>query len=1261
MGFVTRSEGRSSVGFSAYISGSCAVDARTGVAYNFSHKNEVVAARVLTPEGAPESMEDRTQLWSQVELFEDQLATLRFRGDDEKSMSAREKFLNSTQTAQTVMGAIPLELTRAQVELCVEEFLKQRFVSRALVVDYAIHDNEGNPHFHALVTRRPLIDGAFSPRKDREIVSLSEHNVTRKLWEVVVNSHLEKAGHDVRIDSRSHADRNGYFLATEHEGWHAQKLAAEGKYASAIARNDEVRRHNIKIMVERPEALIEELATKRATFTQHHVEGEIMRRIGGDVRLISLLDGALRGIETSLSPANVNSDDPMRSPKELAVDLAKRLLSNHELVTVVGENPDRETVFTTRNYQSQESEVLRAAETLHTTTNKVVHEDSIARAVSEREREMGATLSEEQRHAITHLCSGPNLRILNGRAGTGKTTLLKAVASAYQDAGYEVMGTSFQGKAVEIMAREIDVPCQTLHSLMDRWTRADALKAKLASGQMWGRPYIHGVSELKRLETSRLHEKQVIIVDEANMIGQSLWQPFLKEAAIRGAKVLVVQDPSQIKSRDPGDVGRMLAERYGCAETSQVMRQRVEWQQDSSVALNDHRIRDGLTPYYDKGHLHWREGNDELTAQVVSDYLKGSSSNQMVLAYTNLEVHNLNQSIRAALKETGQLSEKSHKIEGIDYAIGDRIRFMQNDHKERFMRTQHTSLWDLFKTGDGVKNGTLGTIERISSRKVVVVLDDERRVAFNPQNYAHITHGYALSIHKSEGSTFDRTLVVTNPMMDPNTTLVAMTRHRHDVQVYVDRNHSLDFKQLVEQCSKGRLQDTSHDYQITPQQQPFFDRVRLYKDLAFDAATLREEMESTLGSDKLLREHPSYGAYQQCYDSKRELANEILSNWKDHAPFARLAGLRKDVLEVETGHRAKLLSDKERHVHALVAEYKETSLNARTLWETIQKTHPGAVGSLHPLYLDYESARNARNGMAHALTQESKEARSLLRSENLSWKMFTAHAQAHEVSIAEKMFVDGLSPTNRKAYENVNAYVTARNQAVALYAHIKSQDHARISDSALTGSLQKISASRDILAAHITEDLNAHKPFLARQNIKTDQITTHAHHGQIRNLAHAYLENKDLAQTIAAKDLQEALKGGSDYRILKEMGVNIKQLKSDAGIRNADVRTVKDNVGISNSDVSFNKDGVQLESHDVGFKKISSDPIKSLHSEITSLIDRAQREQNPETKSNLNYELRIKLKELHHDPERMTSIKATNPDLAELVETMISTNRDRGR
>lgn len=1203
LGFISRSAGRSSVGFSAYIGAARHQDERTGVVYNYGCKNDVVVSRVLVPEGASDWVKNPSILWNKVEQFEDEWATLRFNNSEVK-----EQFLSSAQTAQTIMGALPLEFTQLEAEACVEEFLKDRFVSRGLVVEYAIHWDKGNPHFHGLITRRALENGAFTYRKDRDIVSKTELLVTRKLWEEVANKHLALGGHEVRIDSRSYADQGLDLLPTYHEGWYAQRLAERGEYSRIVSENEEIRQKNIEILCKNPGALIHEVSLKRTVFTRQHLEEEIIRRVGGDEKLFALLQAKVEGVEVPneliLKQANDNrSLDIFEGTfalhlQKLSALYTEGLLDNTDMVVPVGKNINHEKIFASAAYQQQEEPILTLGETLYKRQAKSVSDDLVVKAIKHREKELGFALSEEQKDAISHLCSGPDICILNGKAGTGKTTLLKAVAEAYQEAGYEVLGTSFQGKAVEIMEQEIGIPCRTLDSFKWAWEKHETQKNLVESGKLWGRPYIYAFNSMKEMEKSRFTEKNVIIVDEANMIGGNLWEPFLKEATEKGAKVLVVQDPAQIKSREPGDYGRLFAERFGFCETSEIVRQRVEWQRECSKYLNDHEVLDGLKPYYDKGHLTWFNTRDAVMTALATSYVKDQLENpdqtRIALAYRNTEVHDLNQAIRHVLQKHGQLQE-TFQLHGQEYAIGDRVRFTQNDNHGQYVKNLNRE--DPFK---GVKNGTFGTIEAYDEKSatLTVRIENHRRVRF-AEGYTGITHGYAIGVHKSEGGTFDKSFLSLDPLLDPHTFLVAMTRHRYDVQVYINREQFVDFKDVVDRIGRVFLKETIQDYSISEDQKPYFDRVQQYKDLLVEGVNLREEMEgdprwgsgASLESKTPLYKHPSYFAYQHCFEEKKRVASTILEDWKAHAPYTRLAGIRKDVLEVEAGLRPRLLSDLEHRASLQVQGYMDLVRQTRSLWKTISTTHPAALSRSHPLYEDYKALKTERDSLAATFQENLKLympffrvtkacpsikpragsrvpsggedsgeykdywGETVAKDNRVFISSIKSHADAHQRSQLQDLYTKKLTPEEKGHYDLVKSYVDTRNQAAALYSHLqnqsKEQNQALIQITSSEAQLNldnfhELQAQRDALALKVIESPEKYKSHFDHFKITEEKLLDHAVAGELREKVNAYSTEQDISKRAnKAQELKRILITSKDFRILKEKDLDVNRLTFD--------------------------------------------------------------------------------------------------------------------
>ena len=109
---ISRSTGRSAVAAAAYRSGEELTNERDGVVHDYSRKNGVIHAEIMTPENALDWVEDRNKLWNEVEKVE-------------KS--------NKAQLAREVEIAVPNELKREQQIELVQEYAKENFVKKGMV------------------------------------------------------------------------------------------------------------------------------------------------------------------------------------------------------------------------------------------------------------------------------------------------------------------------------------------------------------------------------------------------------------------------------------------------------------------------------------------------------------------------------------------------------------------------------------------------------------------------------------------------------------------------------------------------------------------------------------------------------------------------------------------------------------------------------------------------------------------------------------------------------------------------------------------------------------------------------------------------------------------------------------------------------------------------------------------------------------------------------------------------------------------------
>ncbi|MGO8048245.1 Ti-type conjugative transfer relaxase TraA, partial [Rhizobium johnstonii] len=73
-------------------------------------------------------------------------------------------------------------------------------------------------------------------------------------------------------------------------------------------------------------------------------------------------------------------------------------------------------------------------------------------------------------------------------------------------------------------------------------------------------------------------------------------------------------------------------------------------------------------------------------------------------------------------------------------------------------------------------------------------------------------HGYATTIHKTQGATVDRSFVLASTTMDRHLTYVAMTRHREEVQLYAGLDAFKTLRSLTETLSRSGVKETTLDY-----------------------------------------------------------------------------------------------------------------------------------------------------------------------------------------------------------------------------------------------------------------------------------------------------------------------------------------------------------------------------------------------------------------------------------------------------------------
>lgn len=786
---ISRGAGRSIISAAAYRHRARMMDEQAGTSFSYRGgvaelKHEELALPDQIPAWLRAAIDGKSvaaaseALWNAVDAFET-------RAD--------------AQLARELIIALPEELTRAENIALVREFVRDNLTSKGMVADWVYHDRQGNPHIHLMTTLRPLTEEGFGQKKvpvlgaegkPLRVVTPDRPNgkivykvwagdkETMKSWKIAwaetANRHLALAGHDIRLDGRSYAEQGLDGIAQKHLGPEKAALARKGGemyFAPAeLARRQEMADR----LLADPHLLLKQLGNERSTFDERDIAKALHRYV----------------------------DDPA----DFATIRAKLMASN-DLVLLKQQQADLQTgkvaepaVFTTRDILRTEYDMAQSAEVLVRRKGFGVADAKIAAAVRTIETaypENPFTLDREQVEAVHHVAGDTGIAAVVGLAGAGKSSLLAAARVAWESDNHRVFGAALAGKAAEGLEDSSGIRSRTLASWELAWENGRDL----------------------------LDRRDIFVIDEAGMVSSQQMARVLRRAEDAGAKLVLVGDAMQLQPIQAGAAFRAISERIGSAELAGVRRQREEWAREASRLFARGKVSDGLDAYAQQGRLTAAETRAEIIDRIVMDWTdarrdllrnavgEGSVSRLrgdelLVLAHTNGDVRGLNDSLRKVMMEEGSLlgARDFQTARGVrEFATGDRIIFLEN---ARFVEPRARHLGPQY-----VKNGMLGTVvstgEEHGGTLLSVRLDNGHEVAISEDSYRNIDHGYAATIHKSQGATVDRTFVLASAMMDQHLTYVAMTRHRDRADLYAARE---DFEPNPEW---GRAQRADHAAGVT--------------------------------------------------------------------------------------------------------------------------------------------------------------------------------------------------------------------------------------------------------------------------------------------------------------------------------------------------------------------------------------------------------------------------------------------------------------
>ena len=679
------------------------------------------------------------------------------------AVEAAEK-RKDAQLAREVEVAIPRELSKAEGIALARDFARQEFVVCGMVADVCVHwppgaDGEAKPHAHILLTMRRIEGEGFGP-KAREWNATELLQGWRERWAELVNTRLAELGYEARIDHRSHAAQ-GIGLEPQHKvGPAGQRRAERGEDAERRAEHDAIARRNGERIAADPNVALDAITRQQSTFTRQDLARFVSRHTDGTEQFAAVM------AKVEASPEVVRLGEDGRGRERL----------------------------TTRGMLAVERRMEEAGAALARSREHRIGRNQAGLAATVAAVRSGRKLGDEQRAAVRHVTEGNDLALVVGYAGTGKSAMLGVARGVWEAEGYRVRGAALSGIAAEGLEAGSGIRSRTLASLEWGWAQ--------------GRP------------EDRLTARDVLVVDEAGMVGSRQMERVLSHAREAGAKVVLVGDPEQLQAIEAGAAFRALTERHGAAEIAEVRRQREGWQRDATRELATGRTAEAIGRYERAGTVQGHATQDEARAALVAGWARARqespTQSQVMLAHTRAEVAELNRLAREAMRGAGALG-REHQVQTEAgpraMAAGDRVMFLRN---ERGLGAGPGG-----RGGAAVKNGTLGTVLAVEARgeRLTVALDGAggqagkgEAVTFYLRDYGHLEHGYAATVHKAQGVTVDRAHVLAGPGMDRHAAYVALTRHREGVALHWSAETMGSREGLARALSRERAKDTSLDY-----------------------------------------------------------------------------------------------------------------------------------------------------------------------------------------------------------------------------------------------------------------------------------------------------------------------------------------------------------------------------------------------------------------------------------------------------------------
>jgi ATP-dependent exoDNAse (exonuclease V) alpha subunit len=316
-----------------------------------------------------------------------------------------------------------------------------------------------------------------------------------------------------------------------------------------------------------------------------------------------------------------------------------------------------------------------------------------------------------------------------GPAGTGKGVVIDAAARAEQYGGHQTLGIAVSGSTAQRLGQ--DSPAFAGQTLT-----LDALVSRVERGQL------------------AIGEHTTIYFDEAGMADTHRLERLTEMVERTGSKLVAIGDAAQLPSIGAGGMFDRLTGIAPSAELSNIRRTLDPEEQRAWADLRAGRSDRAMAHYHSRGQLHMADTRDEAVEQAVENWATltetlDPSEVALISDASNQEIHRLNARAQHFRSQRGELGELEVQVPGVHYGIrqGDRVAMIDQHHEPGVER---------------IENGSRGEVLDVTPAGVVLIEFDVtgRQRTLAGDDLGRVRLGYAQHIHRAQGATVTRTLVV---------------------------------------------------------------------------------------------------------------------------------------------------------------------------------------------------------------------------------------------------------------------------------------------------------------------------------------------------------------------------------------------------------------------------------------------------------------------------------------------------------------------